>query len=346
QVGAVGARLPELVGADNEVLAEHGDLHGPPDRGQVVKRPAEPALLGQHADHPGAAGLVVARERGRVVDVGHRAAGRTRPLDLRDDTDALGLERGHGVQRRRGFSRHVLQLLKRDARLALGQVGPHPFEDLVEHTHRGSAVSSNRKCCATDASPRRNAVPGTPRKFAFAMHWAYVHVARRARYALASSVALGSCSPVLPSPVLFTVPSSSVGSSPAFSDSHIVAASRGRELAGAPGRVRSAPLVPGASYLADITGQSMPRSAVARPARKTSSAPMKTATCHGVPVMIAWPVDPETTKDPPDIAPLVVDPAVPEMAADSGEATLDATTETTVAAVTEVVTAAPVPAPN
>src|SRR5690348_8495289 len=95
-----------------------------------------------------------------------------------------------------------------------------------------------------------------------------------------------------------------------------------------------------------MTGQSAPRSAVARPAAKMSSAPTSTAACQGVPVMIAWPVDPDTTNEPPPVAPLVVDPAAPETAADSGEATLDAATETTVAAVTEVRTAAPAPAPN
>src|SRR6202012_3292606 len=84
--------------------------------------------------------------------------------------------------------RHVLQLLNRDARLAPRQVGAHPFENLVEHTHRGSAVSSNRKCCATDASRRQNALPAAPRKFAFAMHWSYVHVARPARRAPASAL--------------------------------------------------------------------------------------------------------------------------------------------------------------
>ena len=102
----------------------------------------------------------------------------------------------------------------------------------------------------------------------------------------------------------------------------------------------------GRSYLADITGQREPRSTVARPVPKTSSAPASTATRHGVPFMTACPAAPATTTVAPPDEPLVVDPAVPETAADSGEPTWLAATLTTLAAVTVVVTAAPAPAPN
>src|ERR1700761_7529182 len=95
-----------------------------------------------------------------------------------------------------------------------------------------------------------------------------------------------------------------------------------------------------------MTGQSGPRSAVSSPARKIRSAPASTATCHGVPVMIAWPAVPDTTNEPPDDEPLVVEAAAPQTAAVSGEATSEAATEAAVAAVAEVVTAAPAPAPN
>src|ERR1700761_3462199 len=95
-----------------------------------------------------------------------------------------------------------------------------------------------------------------------------------------------------------------------------------------------------------MTGQSGPRSAVSSPARKIRSAPASTATCHGVPVMIAWPAVPDTTNAPPDDEPLVVEPAAPETAGDPGEATFEAATETAVAAVTEAVTAAPAAPPN
>src|ERR1700733_3202096 len=77
-----------------------------------------------------------------------------------------------------------------------------------------------------------------------------------------------------------------------------------------------------------------------------SSPPMITAACHGVPDMIARPVELLRPSAPLPDVPLVVDPAAPDRAADAGEATLPAATETTVAAVTVVSTAAPAPAPN
>src|SRR3984885_411298 len=76
------------------------------------------------------------------------------------------------------------------------------------------------------------------------------------------------------------------------------------------------------------------------------SAPTITAACHGAPDMIACPAELDSTSAPLPEAPLVVDPAAPDRAADSGEATLPAATETTVAAVTVVSTAAPAPAPH
>jgi hypothetical protein len=48
---------------------------------------------------------------------------------------------------------------------------------------------------------------------------------------------------------------------------------------------------------------------------------MITTARHEPPPMTAWAVDPEITTGVPDDDPLVVDPAAPEMAADSGEPT-------------------------
>src|ERR1019366_4714976 len=52
-VGAVGARLPQLVRRDHEVLAEHGDLYGGAHGSQVLQAASETAPLGQDADHAG-----------------------------------------------------------------------------------------------------------------------------------------------------------------------------------------------------------------------------------------------------------------------------------------------------
>jgi len=99
QVRAVGPGLPELVGADHEVLAQHRHLHRTANRGQVGQRTAEPPLLGQHADNLRAAGFVVRGQRGRIGDGGHLPARRAGPLHFGDHADTLGLKRGQGVPR-------------------------------------------------------------------------------------------------------------------------------------------------------------------------------------------------------------------------------------------------------
>ena len=63
QVGAAGARLPQLVAGEDEVLAQHRNLDGGADRLEVVESAAETAPLGEHADRRSAASLVVRGQR-------------------------------------------------------------------------------------------------------------------------------------------------------------------------------------------------------------------------------------------------------------------------------------------
>ena len=100
QVGAVRAGLVHLVGAEHEVLAQHRNLHCGAHCVQVVERAAEAPLLGQHADHPRATGLVFAGQPRRVVDRGERALRRAAALDLGDDADAGRAQRRERVGRR------------------------------------------------------------------------------------------------------------------------------------------------------------------------------------------------------------------------------------------------------
>src|SRR6266404_5682901 len=99
-----------------------------------------------------------------------------------------------------------------------------------------------------------------------------------------------------------------------------------------------------------MTGQRGPRHAVATPAATTSSAPSSTATRHGVPVMMACPVDPTIVSRPvplaPEPEPVIVDPTAPEDSADPGEPTWLAATLSTEAAVTAVPAATAAPIPN
>ena len=102
EVRAVRPRLVHLVGADDEVLAQDRDVDPGAHGGEVGQRPAEPALLGEDADHPGAALGVGDGELGGIRDRGQLTLRRAAPLHLRDDPDPGGAQRGHHVARRRG----------------------------------------------------------------------------------------------------------------------------------------------------------------------------------------------------------------------------------------------------
>ncbi len=140
EVGAVRAGLPQLVGGDDEVLAEQRGVHGGADGVQVRQRAAEAALLGQHADRGGTAGRVVGRQGGRVRDRGQRALGRAGALDLADHPDAVAAQCGHAVLGVRGLGGELLELVQRDPGLSLGEVLADPFDDRVEHTHSGAPI--------------------------------------------------------------------------------------------------------------------------------------------------------------------------------------------------------------
>ena len=88
EVGAVRAGLVELVVVDHEVLAQHRDPHGGPDRVEVVQGAAEAAPLGEDADRGGAARGVLLRQRGGVLDGGQRALAGAGPLHLGDERQA------------------------------------------------------------------------------------------------------------------------------------------------------------------------------------------------------------------------------------------------------------------
>ena len=147
EVGAVGPGLPHLVRRDHEVLAQHGDVDRRPHRGEVVEAAAEPALLGEHADHGGAPGLVVDREAGRVGDRGEGALAGAGPLHLGDHLDAAaGLghraaQRRDGVERGRTAGRELLQPLERDGLLPRDEVLADPGDDVVEDAHGWPARS-------------------------------------------------------------------------------------------------------------------------------------------------------------------------------------------------------------
>ncbi len=72
----MGAGLEDLVVGDDEVLAQHWNVHGGADLVEIVKAAEEFAAFGEHGDGACAALLVLAGQRGRVRDVGQVALGR------------------------------------------------------------------------------------------------------------------------------------------------------------------------------------------------------------------------------------------------------------------------------
>src|SRR5699024_3281841 len=95
--GAAGSGFPQLVGADDEVLAQQRCVHDPVDRRKVLEVAVEAALLGQDADQCGPTRLVVAGELGRVVDRGERSLGWAGTFDLGDHVHSGTAQGGFGV---------------------------------------------------------------------------------------------------------------------------------------------------------------------------------------------------------------------------------------------------------
>ncbi len=135
EVGTRGARFPQLVGGDDEVLAQHRDVHGTTHVAQVLEAAAEPSLLGQHADRGGTTGGVVGGERGGVGDRRQRALARAGALDLGDHADSRRPEGRHRVACVGGSTRRLLHRVERGARLALSEVEAYAVDDLVENGH-------------------------------------------------------------------------------------------------------------------------------------------------------------------------------------------------------------------
>ncbi len=138
QVGAGGPGLEHLVGLDHEVLAQQRGVDGGAHGAQVVEAAAEAALLGEHADRGGPAGGVLAREGGRVGDLGQVALARAAPLHLGDHARARLAQGRHRVAGRVDVGERGAQVGLAGRGLPDGEVGAHARDDLVEHGHAAS----------------------------------------------------------------------------------------------------------------------------------------------------------------------------------------------------------------
>ncbi len=131
----MGSGLPELIGADDEILAQQGDTDRVSDRSQVLKAAAEPALFGEHADDARAARLIVDGQPGRIGDRRQRALRGACALHLGDDCNFWPAKRPGHIARRWCPGGHLFQPVKWHRMLALRQVCAHSIEDVVKHAH-------------------------------------------------------------------------------------------------------------------------------------------------------------------------------------------------------------------
>jgi len=131
----VGARLPQLIAGDDEVLSQHRYVDCATHRDEVIETSTEAPAFGQHADDRGAAELVVGGQGCGVVDRGEWALRRARPLHLCDDRHAVALEDRNGIEARLPPRGLCLELVEADEFLTRGEIGADTQQDVVEHAH-------------------------------------------------------------------------------------------------------------------------------------------------------------------------------------------------------------------
>ena len=137
QVGAVGARLEDLVLGDHEVLAQDRHRDRATDGVEVVEAAVEAALLGEDADRRGPRLGVGARQGGGVGDGGEGALAGAGPLDLRDEREAVGAQALLGVDGGGGVVDPAGQVGQAHPVDAGSEVLTDPGDDGVEHRGHG-----------------------------------------------------------------------------------------------------------------------------------------------------------------------------------------------------------------
>ena len=120
------------------------------DRVEIGQGTVEATLFGEHADHPGAAGLIRAREFGRVGDVGECTAGRAGALHFCDDADTGFTQCRHHVEWLGCVLGLSFDIGQTGHGLAGGDVGEDAFDDGVEHGGRTHRPSIPFRCARAD----------------------------------------------------------------------------------------------------------------------------------------------------------------------------------------------------
>ncbi len=162
RVGADRRGLVELVGVDDEVLAQDRQRRRPARLAQVVEAAAEVERLGQHRQRGGAAALVGAD------DVAHGRPGADLP-GRRRAALVLGDQRDAGAQQRLGERPELgargdrrLERGERDALPPAGDLLAGVVDDPLEHAHEATPGDSS----TVRATSRSSALAAAPSSIA------------------------------------------------------------------------------------------------------------------------------------------------------------------------------------
>ena len=137
-VGPQGARLPQLIVVQDEVLAEEGEVRRSPDLLEMLGRAVEVLGVGEDGEGRGAGGGVRPGQRHRIERLAEHPPRGRGFFALGDQPDAGGrprLERPPEVPRGGKLLAAPLQFAPRDLPLAANDLGALVPDDLVEQAH-------------------------------------------------------------------------------------------------------------------------------------------------------------------------------------------------------------------
>ena len=136
------ARLIQLVGIDDEVLAQQRQPAGRASGAQILERAVEVGTLGQHRQRVRAAALVCARDLRKVGVLAQRARRGRASLELRDHADPRPAEclAQAALATRGGGEGKIAQLRLRALASASLQLGASARKDVRQHAHRAAAA--------------------------------------------------------------------------------------------------------------------------------------------------------------------------------------------------------------
>lgn len=135
EVGAGSPGLVDLVGVDDEVLAQQRGVDRGADGAQIGQAAAETPFFGEDADGAGTTTCVGPGQDRGVGDVGQLALAGAATLDLGDHADPGGAEVRHRIARGGSGSRCLSDRPVVHQLAARSHVDPDTRDDVVEHCH-------------------------------------------------------------------------------------------------------------------------------------------------------------------------------------------------------------------